>query len=265
MYSFSREMEPSAVTSTDHVRKTSTGPIEEADLHASSEEYANRFQGPLGSWMLDVQESAVESMLTSDITTVLDVGGGHGQIAVPLSRRQKSVTVLGSSAACAQRLKPFMETGAISFMSGNLVELPFKPRSFDAVVSFRLMSHCTAWRSLIAEMCRVADTMVIFDYPIWCSSNFLTPLLFSIKRRIEGNTRTYRIFTTQELAQEFKAHGFVVTDLRKQFFFPMGIHRALQSPRLSKALELIAKGLLLTRLFGSPVIIRFERVGRNAS
>ncbi|MEY4700991.1 MAG: hypothetical protein RL326_1178, partial [Pseudomonadota bacterium] len=114
-----------------------------------------------------------------------------------------------------------------------------------------------------AEMCRVADSTVIFDYPVWCSSNFLTPLFFSIKRRIEGNTRLYKIFTTRELEQEFRAHGFTRASIRKQFFFPMGVHRALKSPRVSKALEAIARGLLLTRLFGSPIVIAFERTRAN--
>lgn len=258
-------MESSTAAHTRDLRENLRSPLEDADLHASSEEYAHRFQGPVGRWMLEIQEAALESMLTPNISTVLDVGGGHGQIAIPLARHQKSVTVLGSSAACAQRLKPFIDTGSISFVSGNLVELPFKPCSFDSVVSFRLMSHCTAWRTLVAEMCRVADTMVIFDYPIWYSFNFLTPLLFSIKRRIEGNTRSYRIFTTQELAREFRTHGFAMTGIKKQFFFPMGIHRAIKSPGLSKVLELLARSLLLTRLFGSPGIIRFERIHRNGS
>jgi hypothetical protein len=121
------------------------------------------------------------------------------------------------------------------------------------------MSHCAAWKRLIAEMCRVADNTVIFDYPVWCSSNFLTPLFFSIKRRIEGNTRVYTIFTTRELEREFRTHRFRRVAMQKQFLFPMGIHRALKSPRLSKALEGVARALLLTRLFGSPIVIAFER------
>jgi hypothetical protein len=131
------------------------------------------------------------------------------------------------------------------------------------VVSFRLISHCTAWKTLIAEMCRVAEASVIFDYPIWCSSNFLTPLLFRIKRLIEGNTRRYQIFTTRELVREFKRHGFRCCRIHKQFFFPMGVHRALKSPKISKLLEASARVLLLTRIFGSPGIIRFDRISRD--
>jgi 2-polyprenyl-3-methyl-5-hydroxy-6-metoxy-1,4-benzoquinol methylase len=236
---------------------------EDADQHSSSDEYAKRFAGPVGEWMLSVQEKALFGLLPSEIISVLDIGGGHGQIALPLSRADKSVTILGSSLGCSDRLKEFIDSGAISFKCGNLIELPFHDRSFDCVTSFRLMSHCTAWETLIAEMCRVATTSVIFDYPVWCSTNFLTPFLFRVKRFIEGNTRRYRIFTTSELRREFKKHGFRCERLQKQFLFPMGLHRALGSPRLSQILESCARVFFLTRLFGSPVIIRFDRINRD--
>ena len=237
--------------------------VENADVHASSDEYARRFLGGVGDWMLKTQENALTSMLPSHVRTVLDIGGGHGQIALPLSRLGRSVTILGSSPVCAHRMRDEIENGSISFKCGNLVELPFGDRSFDGVVSFRLMSHCTAWRRLIAEMCRVADSAVLFDYPVWCSSNALTPLFFSIKRRIEGNTRSYTIFTTRELEREFRLHGFTRVAMRKQFFFPMGIHRALKRPGLSRMIEGVARALLLTKVFGSPVVIAFQRAAAD--
>jgi ubiquinone/menaquinone biosynthesis C-methylase UbiE len=240
-------------------RITDSSSVENADQHSSTEEYAQRFAGPTGEWMLEIQERSVLCMLDVDERSVLDIGGGHGQIAPVLARIDRSVTVLGSSHSCSERLQGLIEAGAISFKVGNLIELPFAERSFDCAVSLRLMSHCTAWPTLIAEMCRVADRSVIFDYPSWYSTNFLTPLLFSIKRKLEGNTRTYRIFTRRELVREFHKHGFRVAKLNKQFFFPMGIHRALKSKSLSAAIEGVARMFGLTYLWGSPVIIKFER------
>lgn len=236
---------------------------EDADVHASSAEYARRFAGPVGGWLLKVQTDILLSLISGNSQSILDIGGGHGQTSVPLYKAGKSVTVLGSSASCAEQLRQEIDSGIISFKVGNLIQLPCGPRSFDAAVSFRLMSHCTAWRTLISEMCRVADHTVIFDYPSWCSSNIFTPVLFRIKRKIEGNTRRYTLFTTGELKREFAKHGFVCTGARKQFFFPMGIHRALGSPALSKFLEGCAAYLGLTWLLGSPVIIRFERKARD--
>jgi ubiquinone/menaquinone biosynthesis C-methylase UbiE len=233
---------------------------EDADQHASSEEYAHRFSGPVGSWMLRVQERSLLELLPPDAITVLDVGGGHGQTALPASRAGKAVTVLGSSPSCSERLSEDIRTGVISFKVGNLIEIPFENSSFDCVMSFRLMSHCSKWEKLIEEMCRVAESTVIFDYPSWWSTNFMTPLFFRIKRRIEGNTRRYRIFTTRELDQEFRRCGFMRSSIQKQFLFPMGVHRALRSQHLSQTIEMLASRLGLTRLFGSPVVVRFDRI-----
>jgi ubiquinone/menaquinone biosynthesis C-methylase UbiE len=234
---------------------------ETADIHSSSEEYAARFGGPVGNWMLEVQEHAVLRALDDECTSVLDVGGGHGQIALPLARANRDVMVLGSSHTCAERLREYIESGLMAFRAGNLVELPFESRSFNLVVSFRLMSHCTAWRTLITEMCRVSNHAVIVDYPVWMSANILTPLLFKLKKRLEGNTRTYRIFSSRDLIREFRRNGFRLASLEKQFFFPMGLHRALKSPGISRRLEAAARFLRLTRLFGSPVVAKFVREG----
>jgi 2-polyprenyl-3-methyl-5-hydroxy-6-metoxy-1,4-benzoquinol methylase len=232
---------------------------EDADVHASSDEYAARFGDAVGKWMLDVQEQAVLSLLDDESSSVLDIGGGHGQIAIPLANAQRAVTVLGSSPVCAQRLHHHIENGSMSFKCGNLIDVPFEDQAFNLVVSFRLMSHCTAWKTLIAEMCRVSSHAVIIDYPVWLSINILTPLLFTIKKRIEGNTRTFRVFTNYEVAREFRKHGFRLAEIKRQFVFPMALHRALKSPELSQKACRVADAVGATRLLGSPVIAKFVR------
>jgi 2-polyprenyl-3-methyl-5-hydroxy-6-metoxy-1,4-benzoquinol methylase len=256
-------MRPLAEHTTETPLSSRTRPpiphYEDADVHASSDEYAARFGDAIGQWMLIAQEKALFSLVDHECTTVLDVGGGHGQIAIPLANTERSVTVLGSSPVCAARLSSQIEQGTISFQSGNLLELPYEDRSFDLTTSFRLISHCVAWRQLIAELCRVSEHAVIIDYPVWFSVNILTPLLFSLKRSIEGNTRTYRMFSTWELSQEFKKHGFRLEKSEKLFVWPMALHRALKSTTISSKLEAPARAMFLTKLFGSPVVAKFVR------
>ncbi len=232
---------------------------ENADVHASSDEYAARFGDAVGRWMLEVQEQAVLGLLDDESRSVLDIGGGHGQIAIPLANTQRAVTVLGSAPVCAQRLHDYIDNGTMSFKSGNLIDVPFDDQAFNLVVSFRLMSHCTAWKTLIAEMCRVSSHAVIIDYPVWLSVNILTPLLFTIKKRIEGNTRTFRVFTNHEVKREFRKHGFKLAEARRQFVLPMALHRALKNPELSRQACRIARASGATRLLGSPVIAKFVR------
>lgn len=253
-------MTPLAVDTPDPQESLrSSTPAEDADLHASSDEYAARFGNAVGQWMLQAQEDALFRLLDNDCATVLDVGGGHGQIAIPLAKHERSVTVVGSSHECAQRLTPYIESGAISFKMGNLIDLPYHDKSFALATSFRLISHCTNWRTLVAELCRVSEHAVIIDYPVWLSVNILTPLLFFLKRKVEGNTRTYRMFSTWELQREFKKHGFKLEKRYKLFVWPMALHRMLKNIPLSKSLEAPLRALGVTQLFGSPVVAKFVR------
>ncbi len=244
--------------------KTGTaGPDEEvADIETSSEGYAARFAGPAGEWMLGVQESISLSLLPPPgEISVLDVGGGHGQLARPFSQRGYVVTVVGSDESCRNRISDLLEKGQCQFTVGNMVALPFPDWSFDVVVSFRLLPHCAAWPVLIRELCRVARTAVVVDYPTSQGLNAIAPALFGAKKKWEGNTRQWRMFSHAEIESEFARHGFVAKCRVPQFFLPMVLHRMLKNPRLSSGLETICRRLGLTRRWGSPVIVRMDRVG----
>lgn len=234
---------------------------ETADIETSSEGYAARFAGAAGEWMLGVQESITVSLLPApEAITILDVGGGHGQLAQPLCRRGYAVTVVGSDEFCRNRVRDLVEGGRCHFVVGNLVELPFPDRAFDVVLSFRLLPHCAVWPVLIRELCRVARTSVIVDYPTSEGLNAIAPALFGAKKKLEGNTRPWRMFRQAEVEAEFAKYGFVLGRRVPQFLLPMVLHRILKCPRLSAGLEAICRGLGLTRRWGSPVIAKMERI-----
>jgi ubiquinone/menaquinone biosynthesis C-methylase UbiE len=228
---------------------------ETADIETSSEGYAARFSGPVGTWMLGVQERIVRRLLAElPGGTVLDVGGGHGQLASPLAASGRQLTVLGSDASCSRRLAPEIAAGSVRFVVGDVLALPYPDRSFDAVLCFRLLPHCDAWERLVAELCRVARAAVIVDYPTDESLNRVAPLLFGAKKRIEGNTRTFTLFRHRDVAQAFAAAGWQIARREPQFFLPMVLHRSLGCRPCSEALEAAGGALGLTRRWGSPVI-----------
>lgn len=233
---------------------------EMADVHTASAEYAARFSGAAGRWMLGLQEvMTVRQMVPFVGGTVLDVGGGHGQLALPLAERGWNVTVAGSDpAACSGGVRAAADAGRLRYLACNLLALPFPDGAFDVVLCFRLLTHCDAWERLVAELGRVARRAVIVDYPTGQSLNCVTPALFGAKKRIEKNTRTYTLFPHRQMAAAFAVHGYRRTALAKQFFLPMVLHRVLRSPVLSGLAEGACRCLGLTALLGSPAIARFE-------
>ena len=232
---------------------------ETPDIETSSENYASRFRGPAGAYMLDVQEKSVLDLLKDgrplENRAVLDVGGGHAQLAGPIAGLGCAVTVVGSDESCAARLNG----DQIAFAIGSMLDLPFAGRSFDTLVSVRLISHIENWPRLVAELCRVADRSIIIDYPTWRSINALSLLTFPIKKAIEKNTRTYTTFWDGAIRREFAKHGFRAVATRNQFVMPMALHRA--SKGALKPVEEVMRATGVTRLIGNPVIIRLDRVG----
>jgi len=234
---------------------------ENADIETSSEDYARRFSGEVGQWLLSVQELGVKKLLgQAKGRSLLDLGGGHAQLAAPLLAAGFKVTVAGSSQVCAERLKPLASNPNFKFEVANLVSLPFKQSSFDCVVSVRYISHCSAWPSFVRELCLAANGPVIIDYPRKGSFNLLYGLLFGLKKKLEGNTRTFLVFKDSEIADEFRKHGYLRTGLIGQFCLPMVLHRRLKRPQVSKILEGICALLCLPRLIGTPALARFEKL-----
>lgn len=234
---------------------------EDADIATSSEDYAGRFAGEIGRWFLETQ-----SRLTLDLigilapgATVLDVGGGHAQLAPTLIGAGYPVTVVGSDPACGERLSPWIRAGSCRFEVGDLRALPYQAQAFDAVVCFRLLTHSVAWTGLIGELCRVARRCVLLDYPSTRSVNVLSDRLFALKKGIELNTRAFRLFTPRQIAAAFADRGFTVAAERPQFLLPMALHRLGSNVSLSRAAEAPGRLLGLTRWFGSPIIVRADR------
>lgn len=243
----------------DHDVQLETPFPETSDVETSSDAYALRFSGSVGQWLLGTQEKLATELINSiTAKSVLDVGGGHGQIAIPLCRRGHQVTVTGSAESCRHRLGPAMETGRCKFRIANVIDLPFENNSFDVAIAFRLVTHCAQWRELLAELCRVSRHGVIFDYPTSQSLNQFAPSLFGFKKKIETDTREWALFQHDQIAHALRDNGFGITGRRKQFFLPMVVHRMCRLRFLSQLAEQAARMSGFTRRWGTPVIVRAE-------
>lgn len=234
--------------------------LETADIETATADYASRFSGVAGEYFLQKQTDITLNLL-KDLpkARVLDVGGGHAQLAEPLVEKGFDVTVTGSDESCRIRLDQRITPGDFEYLTCDCLDLPFEDNSFDVVLAFRLLPHVARWQDLLAEMCRVAGKCVILDYPDRRSTNILYEQFFGMKQRFEGNTRPFSLFSRSEIRAEITANGYQLPVFKPEFLLPMVIHRKIKNRTFSAFIENCCKVLGATHFFGSPIIFRADR------
>lgn len=246
------------------------------DVASSTGDYASRFSGDVGQHFLDVQLDGVltgleggaapsEESSPETTSSVLDVGGGHAQLAAPLVAHGRAVTVLGSEASCEARVAASIADGEYRFVEGPLYPLPFADASFDAVVAVRMLAHLDDARAFVSELCRVARHTVIVDFPVQRLWDSLGWFGFALKKGVERNTRPFHAFRSREIEDLFVASGFEVTRRDRQFALPMALHRAVGRVGITRTSEAIARSVGLARLVGSPVLMTAVRSATNGT
>jgi 2-polyprenyl-3-methyl-5-hydroxy-6-metoxy-1,4-benzoquinol methylase len=237
----------------EHISNFSETP----DIETASDDYARRFSGNIGQYLLNVQSDITLALLKPHkLVTILEVGGGHAQLAPQLIDAGYKVTVTGSSNICRKRLDTVLPHDSFDYVTCDLLNLPYEDNHFDAVLAFRLLPHLENWQKLVSEMARVSNRIVIFDYPDIRSFNFLYSSLFRVKKAFEKNTRSFRLFSRKEVLQVLKNQDYGKFILKPQFFMPMVFYRLINSVLISKTLEHFFLSLGLTYLFGSPIILK---------
>ncbi len=235
---------------------------ETADIETASNDYARRFSGQAGQFFLETQNHITMNLL-ADIepgASILDIGGGHGQLTKALLTAGFCVTITGSDDCCRERLDANFSQEDFTYKTCDSLHLPFADKSFDMVISFRLLPHATQWQGIVAEMCRIAKTCVLFDYPDIRSSNIFYSLLFRIKKRMEGNTRTYTLFKRRQMSNELSINNYAKPQFKAEFFLPMVLHRKIANKKFSLLTENLFRYSGMTHLFGSPIIVRSNRI-----
>jgi ubiquinone/menaquinone biosynthesis C-methylase UbiE len=157
------------------------------------------------------------------------------------------------------RRRAAADGASIRFQLGDAHALDFADRSFDVAVSLRVLMHTPEWRRCIGELCRVAERLVVVDYPSATS----VALIESIARRaghaLGVRTEPYRVFSHRAIADAFDRCGFRVRSVHRQFVLPIAVHKAIGSRRFTLGVEGALDRAGLLKLVGSPVSIVAER------
>jgi len=221
-----------------------------------------RFGGPIGELIAATQARLVTNMVGRvHGRTILDVGTGTGRAALTLARAGGRVTAVDASDEMLQvaRQRADGEPVPITFLQGDAHQLQFADRSFDVVVSLRVLMHTPDWSRCVAELCRVADQLVIVDYPSACSFAALESAWRHLQQAAGARTEAYRVFRSARIEQALRRAGFRLRDRHKQFVLPIQLHRMIGSRRLTERSEAWLERAGLLRLAGSPVTVCAER------
>lgn len=227
------------------------------DIASSSHEYASRFAGEVGQYFLKVQQDAVAKAIAKqkNISSVLEVGGGHCQLTDFYLNQGFNVTIQGSNKLSLQRAKDLGFEKTTNLKVSPLMPLNFPDNSFDLVSGIRLMAHVDNWKYFLNEMLRVSRQGIVFDFANIYTLNILTPILFTLKKKIESNTRPYSCQSVSEIKTHLKSIRCSEIVNIPQFVCPMGIHRIAKSAAFSSGIETIFHSLKIDRLCGTPVIV----------
>jgi ubiquinone/menaquinone biosynthesis C-methylase UbiE len=221
-----------------------------------------RFGGPIGALVAGTQARVLTNMVGRiKERPILDVGTGTGRAALLFARGGARVTGVDASAqmlAIARQRAADEGLHAI-FQQGDAHELDFADRAFDVAVSLRVLMHTPHWEQCIAELCRVADRLVIVDYPSASSVALLESMARRVMHMAGMRTEPYRVFTHRTIATAFEQRGFRIRSVHRQFVLPIALHKAIGSRRLTEATEYLLERAHLLQTFGSPVTLVAER------
>jgi 2-polyprenyl-3-methyl-5-hydroxy-6-metoxy-1,4-benzoquinol methylase len=223
---------------------------------------ALRFAGPIGRLIADTQEQVIAEFLAPVAgRTVLDVGTGTGRAAIALAARGALVTgVDASPAMLAVAERRAAAAGVtVTFTKGDAHALAFPDRSFDAVVCLRVLLHTPGWKPSLAELCRIARTRIVFDYPALSSAAAIQAAIRRLAHALGATTEAYRVFSDRAIRASLAANHFRIVGMHRQFVLPIALHKRLGSAAATRRIERALSRVGLTRLAGSPVTVVAER------
>jgi hypothetical protein len=132
--------------------------------------------------------------------------------------------------------------------------------------------HTPGWERCIAELCRIARSKIVVDFPAAGSAAAVLPIVRRVRARLRParhderqrprtDLEAYRVFTLTQIRRAFGEHGFSIARVHRQFALPIALHKAIGVRAFTTGVEGALRAIGLIRLVGSPVTVLAERNG----
>jgi ubiquinone/menaquinone biosynthesis C-methylase UbiE len=242
------------------------------DTHYSYAAYADpamarsfeekRFGGPIGEYVAATQARVLANMVGRiQDRPILDVGTGAGRAALLMARGGADVTAIDASEQmlAVARRRAAEDNAQIHFELGDAHALQFADREFDVVICLRVLMHAPEWRRCLSELCRVAERLVIFDYPAAASVALAESLARRAAHALGVRTEAYRVLSDRAIHDVLERNGYRVRSVHRQFVLPIAFHKMIGSRRFTIRVETVLDRMGLLKRFGSPVTVVAER------
>ena len=221
-----------------------------------------RFGGPIGEYVAGSQARVLANMVGRiKDRSIVDIGTGTGRAAILMARGGARVTAVDASEQMLEvaRKRAADERLNIRFVRGDAHQLEFAARAFDVAICLRVLMHAPDWQQCLAEVCRVAERLVIFDYPAAMSVALVESMSRRLVHALGARTEAYRVFSDRAIRETLERSNFRVRSVHRQFVMPIQFHKAIGSRKFTMWSEDVLDRLGLLRRFGSPVTVVAER------
>ena len=216
-------------------------------------QYQHEFWGPGRAYEDAVERLALRALLPAKGNRILEIGAGYGRLA-DLYAGYDQIFLLDYARTQMEQAREFLkDRPGVTYVVGDLYNLPFNDGFFDTVVTVRVLHHIASIPTAFAEVARILTTGGAYVLEYANKRNVKAILRYLFRRQPSPFSREPWEFAKLNfdfhpayMAEQLKTASFVTHRQRAASFFRVGFLKRTVPTGLLAGLD----GLLQAPLAG---------------